>query len=205
MRMSAMLVTCAAVLVAASSAQAVTFGVKRVEVVNPINGTSWHLAEVEAFEVGSGINKAASANGGVAGADTATFGTVPGDANDGNTNGDFGSGSVWHGDATPGEKWFVDLAAPTDLDLVRIFGRDDCCQDRDNGLVLNLYDMNGALLFTTATGIPDIDFGGGGPNGNLVEIHDLTGGQLPLPEPVTGALLALGAVTLLRRRQRCVA
>ncbi len=192
-----------------TQAQAVTFGVSRIEIVGNTQG--WALAEVQAFESGTGINKALAANGGVASyptgvdggfADTAgdtsgsTFGTVPLDANDGNTDGNFGNGSVWHSDdpSFANDTFRITLASPTDLDAVALFGRTDCCQNRDNDLVLNLRDANGNLLFTSAAGIPD--------QGQTLRITNLTGGTAVVPEPAMMSLLGLAALGFIRRRNR---
>jgi hypothetical protein len=54
----------------------------------------------------------------------------PGGAVDGNTDGDFGHGSVTHTDLTPSPWWQVDLGASASVSSIVIWNRTDCCGTR---------------------------------------------------------------------------
>jgi len=151
------------------------------------NGTeTLQLAEVLAFQSGTGTNVASQANGGVATATSSAFGTEPGDANDANPDGNFGNGSVWHSEGTTGETLTVTFNADYAIDNIQLFGRTDCCTDRDNNLTVRLLDAAGGELFSTMTGIPDDD----------AEV------TIAVPEPTSLGLAGLGVLGLLARRPR---
>jgi len=178
----------AALIVTGASAQAQINGVSSVDVTQN-NLDYFHLAEVLTFTSfnpdGNNLSLA-----GVATATSSGFGSVPSDANDGNTNGDFGVGSVWHdGDANQGtiDTWTLTFSSPVSLGSVQLYGRTGCCVDRDNDITLTFRDAVGASLFSTTTGIPNDD----------QEII------VPVPEPSAFVLGALGTAGLafLRRRR----
>jgi len=79
-----------------------------VRVVQNVNET-FQVAELQAFEVGTGINKAEQSQGGVASAKDSAHGGVPGRANDGNTNMDWGGGSIWHSGSKTGTWLEIEL------------------------------------------------------------------------------------------------
>jgi hypothetical protein len=185
----------AAVLSAVGLASSAEAQVKSLDVV--MNANQWHqLAEVLAFETGSGINVAAQSAGGVATATSSGFSTNPTQANDANTNGAYGgaTGSLWHSGVDPaggpavavGQTWTVTFANPVSLDSVQVFGRTDCCQDRDSNLQLILRDAGGVQLFSQQFGIPDDD-------------QEVT---IAVPEPAGLGILSAAAVGLLARRSR---
>ncbi len=198
-RILSLLLTIGLIAVLASSASAAPlFGAKTIDVRK--NGGEWHLAEILAFETGTGINVAEQSNGGVASVTVGSsqFGTIPGDANDGNLDQSFGGGSVWHSGNTPGETMRFELAAPTDLDSIDLLGRTDCCQNRDDDLTVTIYDELGAEIFTADVGIPDA--------GQRLSF-EVDGGTPPVvPEPASIAIwsilgLCLAGYGYRRRRQ----
>ena len=147
----------------------------------------FHLAEVQAFTGGvGGTNQALS---GTATATSSGFGTTPQDAIDGDTSGQYANpGPIWHdGEAanTTADTWSVVFANPVTIDTVRLFGRTDCCQARDNNITLTLRGTSG-VLFTTQTGIPDAT-------------QQIT---IAVPEPALGlAGVAVAGLSLRRRRR----
>ncbi len=121
-------------------------GAMTIEVRQNRNETI-QIAELQAFETGTGINKAVQSEGGVATATSWGWGGVPTRANDGNTDGNYGSGSVWHSNEGTGGTLMVTLASPTALDSVHIWGRTDCCQSRQDDFNLIVSDAGGNELF----------------------------------------------------------
>ena len=151
---------------------------------------------------------------------------------DGNTNGDYSAGSVFHTVFESNAWWYVDLGASYHISTVRIWNRTDCCADR-------LFPFQVALqsVFDAALNSGTVFGGIGAPNGNvgtnpiLVDTHGATGRFVKVqlespnyfhlaevevfgtpvvptaaPEPATLALTATGLLALmaviLRRRAR---
>ena len=76
---------------------------------------------------------------------TTANGGVAARANDGNTDGNWGAGSVTHTGNTPidNEWWEVDLGTLTYVDRIHVWFRTDCCQTRNENLRLVIYDSAG--------------------------------------------------------------
>ncbi len=123
-------------------------GVRYVRVVQNLNETL-QVAELQAFESGTGINRALQSEGGVATARDHSHGGVPSRANDGNTDMNWGGGSIWHSSSTVGTWLEVALAADTTLDKVHFWGRTDCCHNRQGDFTLVLEDAARQELFNT--------------------------------------------------------
>ncbi len=100
----------------------------RIQLPNSVNGRL-SLAEVQVFST-SGTNVALNKT--TSQSSTAS-GAVSSRAVDGNTNGDFFSGSVTHTAASNQPWWEVDLGAVYSLESVKVFNRTDCCQARLRG------------------------------------------------------------------------
>jgi hypothetical protein len=101
--------------------------------------------------------------GGTASQSTTGFGGDASRANDGNTDGNFGAGSVTHtdvGDLAPW--WQVDLGAEYSISRVVLWNRTDCCQWRLSNFHLSILDslgteIEGSDFFTDLT-YPDTSF-----------------------------------------------
>jgi len=93
------------------------------------------LAEVEVFgREASVVNLALD---GVATQPSTAHGGVASRANDGNTDGNYGAGSVTHTGSHTNAWWEVDLGAVMEIDSIAVWNRGDCCQDR----LFNYYVM----------------------------------------------------------------
>ena len=121
-------------------------GARFVRVVQNVNDT-FQVAELQAFEMGTGINQAEQAAGGVATAKDTGYGGTPNRANDGNTNMSWGGGSIWHSGSKVGTWLQVELAGDTDLGSVGFWGRTDCCQSRQGDFNLIIEDASHAELY----------------------------------------------------------
>lgn len=132
----------------ASAAGAVTvIGATTIHITNA-NSTYLQIAEVVATQFGTGIDKALASQGGVASAPDAY---APGfsdpiKAIDGNTGGNYYTDTIYH---SAGGNGFLDvtLAAPTTLSSLTLFGRTDCCSDRDVYNV-SISNAGGTVLYS---------------------------------------------------------
>jgi hypothetical protein len=181
-------------LAAISGAATVT--ATRVVITNTGITPAFHIAEVQVFQQGSGTNIAAGAAGSTATASSTGWGTSPSWAIDGNTDGNFGSNSTWHDtdgqagdDPLQTDQLTITFSGPMVVDSFNLWGRTDCCPERDNGIHVDFF--NGATLVGFAdTGISDATF-----NAGVTPITSV------VPEPATGLLgLALAGLAWRRRR-----
>lgn len=164
------------------------------------------VAELQAFDFG-GVNVALAANGGVATALSQYDAHMapengPGEVNDGAfpANYDYTYNpvvpGVYHSAGAGGDEYLtVTFAAPATLASIAIYGRGDCCQERDIYNV-TIRGANNEVLFSgqldaRTSGSASIGFD-----------QPQTGGAVP--EPATWAMMVIGfggAGALLRRRQ----
>ncbi len=146
------------------------------------------LAEVQAFA--GPTNLALQSNGGVATQTSTGFGGTPDRANDGNISGNYGDGSVSHdANAAAGEYLQVNFSALAAIDTITIYGRSDCCTDRDNNLTVSLLDASGGVLFSKS----GVSLSPDGAQGIAT---------IAVPEPASLGLAGFGMLGLLARRRR---
>ncbi|MEX2214223.1 MAG: PEP-CTERM sorting domain-containing protein [Phycisphaeraceae bacterium] len=182
-----MAVVVASLIAKQNSAQAALIGATRIRITQNSN-EFLSIAELLALNGGL-LNSAASSNGGVASQSSTGFGGVASRANDGNTNGVFGGNSVSHTNvAAAGQFWEVVLGSASDLESVFVFGRSDCCQNRDNNLTLQIFNASNAVIFQQNFGLSP-DSGQGTFNVSFI------------PEPATLSMLALAGLGILGGRR----
>ena len=184
-----------AMAVASVPASAVTVvNATSVRITNAI--PTWlQVAEVQALSFGA-VNVAAASNGGTAlgSAEYENNGfATPDKAIDGDTGGNYFSDFIYHSGTTAGDQFLtVTFAAPTTLSSLTVFGRTDCCNDRDS-YKYEIFGINGVLLTSgTVSGV-------GGPGTVTFDAPSL------VPEPQSWALLIAGfglIGTAMRRRAR---
>jgi hypothetical protein len=120
-------------------------GVKTIQVENAL-GTWLQISELVAIQTGTGTNVALTSNGGV-----------------GSANSDWGNAgqqkpldgvapaaypNIYHSGGTgAGFYYFLTLSAPYELDSLTIYGRTDCCSERD-AYNVTLKNSSGQTLFT---------------------------------------------------------
>jgi hypothetical protein len=89
------------------------------------------VAELQAFNFAS-TNVALAANGGTATGSSTYFAySSPDKAIDGNTGGGFYTDKIFHSSGTGGGEFLDVNFAATSLSSISIFGRSDCCSQRD--------------------------------------------------------------------------
>ncbi|POY39773.1 hypothetical protein C3L50_08045 [Flavobacterium alvei] len=109
---------------------------------------SWQqVAEIEAYEIFTGTNVARSSNGATASATSTLSGLYPASsAIDGNNS---GSNNFWHSATSNINEYItVDLQLGKNIDYLRIFNRTDCCQDRGQNMLLELFDASNTLVYS---------------------------------------------------------
>ena len=115
-----------------------------------VNADAWQqVQEIQAVEVFTGSNVALSSTGAIATSssiynnDPGTFG--PAKVNDGDAVGY----SFWHSNSTNINEWVqVDLQSGKNIDYLRIYNRSDCCQNRGQNMLLELFDGANNLVYS---------------------------------------------------------
>lgn len=173
----------------AAAAEAQVSDVSTVQVVQNLD-QYLQIAELQVFS--GSTNVALSGTPDATKSDPAAFETTLQNAIDNDTDGGyeggFDAGSIYHGtNQTAGILYELDLASPVTVDSVTVWGRTDCCGDRDDDLTLRLFDASGTLLSST-------DFGIAGDSATVE--------PQPIPEPAGLALLGFAGLGLLSRRRK---
>lgn len=138
-------VTIAALATVPATAVSVV-GATRVVVTSAI--PTWiQVAELQAFQFGTGTNVALASNGGVATSSSVYAGVAfPGFANDGIAPNSYPN--IFHsGSPGAGEFLQIAFAAPANLTSLTIYGRSDCCTERDLFNV-QIFNAVGASLYS---------------------------------------------------------
>ena len=133
--------------IAAQPAAAVSVvGATRVVVTSAV-ATYIQVSELQAFAYGTGTNVALASNGATASAASVYSGqSTPGNAIDGVTFVDYPN--IYHSAGTGSNEFLqIDFAAPATLSSLAIFGRNGCCEDRDD-FTVTIYNGVGTSLFT---------------------------------------------------------
>jgi hypothetical protein len=133
----------------AYSAQAGLISVKSIEISNAIN--NWlQVSEVVALDNLSN-DVALSSVGAIATApDTWSTFSTPAKAIDGITAGNYNLGEIFHeGSNNSHDSLTITFASVVELMSIQIFGRTDCCTDRDFYTV-SFFNGSGDTLFTTS-------------------------------------------------------
>jgi hypothetical protein len=173
----------------ASPADAVTVnGATQIDITSA-SLTYIQIAEVIATQAGTGTDVALAANGGTATALNQYCGTCgPGDAIDGvYPRSYYDTPGIYTSAGTANDYLDIFLANPTNLASLTIYGREDCCQERD---VFNvkILDSNSVVLYSGRIDTSAVDASGGGVTVNF----DVA--ATPLPATWTMMLIGLAGL-----------
>lgn len=182
---------CATILTGSMTAQATV--VTSIQINNSVN--SWlQVAELQAFS--NGTNVALASNGASATA-TSTYdpggpNSLPGNAIDGNTQGDYYAAPyIFHsGSPASSESLTVTFAHAFDITGLTIYGRTDCCSDRDS------YTYT---LFDGATAV-----GAGSLDARTTHVASVSLPAVPEPAAWTMMLAGFAMVGFAMRRRATV-
>jgi hypothetical protein len=166
-------------------------------VVTPstLNGSGWlQISEVIATETGTGNDLALASMGAVASGSSNWPGSSPNYAIDGIAPAGFPS--IFHSNENNGSSFLnIELASPSELDSITLYGRTNCCSYRD---IFNiaLFNSIGDLLFEAS----DLNATGSSHSVSLT----LPDAAANVPEPTTLALMALGIAGFGFTRKKCL-
>lgn len=189
MRKSALATVFLASLAFTGAANASLIGVKSVTITNSLN-QYLQVSEFQAFQSGTGTNVALASSGAVASTTSGTWdgNSTPGKAIDGAFS-NLSFPNMYHNAQGTTGNLTITFAAVDNLDSFTIYGRSDCCSDRD---VYNVafFGANGNLLYTASS---------------VDATNGLHMASRALPEPGSIALFGLGLAGLAgvaRRRKQ---
>lgn len=155
------------------TAPGVVAGAKAVRLIQNVADT-FQIAEIQALEQSTGTNVALNTNGGVATASTSGYGTNPTRAIDGGSPILQNYPNLWHSSDALGAWVQVDFASPTTLDQFHIYGRSDCCHNRQDNFDLVLYDGSGTEIHRQQV----LGLGSGPGQNRLFDLETPTGDTL---------------------------
>ncbi len=155
-------------------------GVQTIDIFS--SAPDWlQVSEVVATQYGTGIDVALATQGATATAIGSIWpGSSPSYAIDGVAPASFPN--IYHSGTSDGSTYLqITLASPASLDSLTIYGRTDCCSNRD------IYNVS---LLNSSGGVVYQDFGANANN----DSHSVTLNfpAAPVPEPTEGALMMSG-------------
>ena len=135
-----------------------------------VNADAWQqVQEIQAFEIFTGTNVALASNGATATASSIYQNNTAGFGPQKAIDGDFTGYNFWHSNSTNTEEFVrVDLASGKNIDYLRIHNRVDCCWERGQNMLLELFDASNNLVYSRT-----IDLWGGVNGARYIDINVL--------------------------------
>jgi len=144
-------------------------------------GGSGYLLDINSFEFsgssdnnsGGGTSNTNLALNGTAEQSSTSHNGVASRAIDGDTNGNWGNGSVTHTNSTSQPWWQVRLSNDTTIEEIVIWNRTNCCLDRLTNFDVFVYNQAGTQVYKTTIAdapSPSVTINTGGVIGNRVRV-----------------------------------
>ncbi|MBX9888658.1 MAG: T9SS sorting signal type C domain-containing protein [Flavobacteriaceae bacterium] len=155
--------------------------------------SSWQqVQEIQAYEVFTGTNVALSSNGATATASSTYQNNIAGFGPQKAIDGDAIGYSFWHSNSVNINEFIkIDLSSGKNIDLIRIFNRSDCCQDRGQNMLLELFDSSNNVVYSKT-----INLWGGVNGANFVDVNVLDVSWLDGATSLSRSSLDNGVFTL---------
>ncbi|MCK8140343.1 T9SS sorting signal type C domain-containing protein [Flavobacterium sp. I-SCBP12n] len=124
------------------------------------------VAEIQAYEIFTNVNVALASNGADATASSVYQDNISGfgpmKTIDNNNS------SIWHSKTASIDEWIkVDLKAVKNLNRIRIYNREDCCQARGQNMLLELFNGNNNLVYSKYVDLRGVS------NANFIDVDIL--------------------------------
>lgn len=146
-----------------------------------VNADAWQqVTEIEAHEIFTGTNVALTSNGATATSSSNylnnSAGYGPQKAIDGIIVSTSTTHNFWHSNSPNSNEYIkVDLQSAKNIDYLRIYNRSDCCQERGQNMLLELFDASNNLVYSKTVNLFEGIYGAHYIDVNVLDVSWLDG------------------------------